>query len=90
MVAGLAVRDVVEEAQVFHDIGAGEQQQAIGGLASRQKVPDLELLAWITGEAVVPARYDTPLFRRLRRFSRRGPLLGPAPRAGEGTGGGSG
>ena len=54
------------------------------------EVPDRELLAWITGEAVVPARYDTPLLGRLRRFSRRGPLPGPAPRAGEGTGGGSG
>jgi len=28
--------------------------------------PDPELLAWITGEAPVPAAYDTPLFARLR------------------------
>jgi antitoxin CptB len=28
--------------------------------------PDPELLAWITGEAPVPAAVDTPLFARLR------------------------
>jgi antitoxin CptB len=28
--------------------------------------PDVELLAWITGEAPVPAAFDTPLFARLR------------------------
>jgi antitoxin CptB len=27
--------------------------------------PDPELLAWITGEAPVPAAFDTPLFARL-------------------------
>ncbi|MPZ38739.1 MAG: succinate dehydrogenase assembly factor 2 [Rhizobiales bacterium] len=31
-------------------------------------VPDGELLAWLTGEADVPAFYDGPLFRRLRGF----------------------
>ena len=31
-------------------------------------VPDGELLAWLTGEAEVPATYDGPLFRRLRDF----------------------
>ncbi len=36
------------------------------------EVPDRELLAWITGEADVPADYDTALFRRLREFNRRG------------------
>ncbi len=28
--------------------------------------PDPELLAWITGEAPVPAAFDTPLLARLR------------------------
>ena len=28
--------------------------------------PDPELLAWITGEAPVPAAFDTPLIARLR------------------------
>ena len=28
--------------------------------------------AWVTGEADVPADHDTPLFRRLRDFNRRG------------------
>jgi antitoxin CptB len=36
------------------------------------EVPDRELLAWVTGEAEVPAAYDTPLFRRLRDFNRSG------------------
>jgi antitoxin CptB len=31
-------------------------------------VPDGELLAWLTGEADVPASHDGPLFRRLRDF----------------------
>jgi antitoxin CptB len=35
-------------------------------------VPDHEVLAWVTGEATVPAAYDTPLFRRLCDFNRRG------------------
>lgn len=35
-------------------------------------VPDRELLAWITGEAAVPAAYDTPLFKRWREFNRSG------------------
>jgi antitoxin CptB len=32
------------------------------------EVPDRELLAWVIGEADVPAAYQTPLFRRLRDF----------------------
>ena len=39
------------------------------------EVPDRDLLAWVTGEADVPAQHDTPLFRRLRDFSQ------PADRA---------
>ena len=34
------------------------------------EVPDHDVLAWVTGEAAVPAAYDTPLFRRLRDFNR--------------------
>ena len=33
------------------------------------EVPDRELLAWVTGEAAVPADHDTALFRRLRDFN---------------------
>ena len=36
------------------------------------EVPDRDLLAWITGETVVPAHYDGPLFRRLRDFQLSG------------------
>jgi antitoxin CptB len=36
------------------------------------EVPDRELLAWVTDEVHAPATYDTPLFRRLREFSRGG------------------
>jgi antitoxin CptB len=32
------------------------------------EVPDRDVLAWITGEAPVPADYDGALFRRLRDF----------------------
>jgi len=35
-------------------------------------VPDRELLAWITGEADVPAAHDTPLFHRWCDFNRSG------------------
>ena len=35
------------------------------------EVPDRELLAWVIGEAEVPAAHDTPLFRRLRDFNHR-------------------
>jgi antitoxin CptB len=36
------------------------------------EVPDRELLAWVTGEADVPAAYQTPLFGRLRDFHLTG------------------
>jgi len=32
------------------------------------EAPDRAILAWVTGEEVVPADHDTPLFRRLRAF----------------------
>ena len=32
------------------------------------ELPDWQLLAWVTGEAAVPAGFDTALFRRLRDF----------------------
>jgi antitoxin CptB len=36
------------------------------------EVPDRELLAWVTGETDVNAKFDSALFRRLRDFNRRG------------------
>ena len=32
--------------------------------------PDPSVLAWITGEAPIPAEFDTPLLARLRRAPR--------------------
>lgn len=32
------------------------------------EVPDRDLFQWVTGKAETPANYDTPLFRRLKRF----------------------
>jgi len=44
----------------------------LSALEQLMEVPDRELLAWITGEVNAPTTYDTPLFRRLREFSRGG------------------
>ena len=46
-------------------------QEELTEFEQLMEVPDRELLAWITGEAAVPADYDTTLFRRLRDFSHR-------------------
>jgi antitoxin CptB len=39
-------------------------------------VLDRDLLAWVTGEADVPAEFDTALFRRLRDFHLQGGGVG--------------
>ncbi|WNJ93327.1 succinate dehydrogenase assembly factor 2 [Bosea sp. 685] len=36
------------------------------------EVLDRDLLSWITGEAEVPANYDTEVFRRLKAFHHHG------------------
>jgi antitoxin CptB len=36
------------------------------------EAPDQEILAWITGEAAVPPKHNTALFRQLREFSHSG------------------
>lgn len=33
-------------------------------------VPDADLVRWVTGELPVPARHDTPLFRRIEAHAR--------------------
>ena len=33
-------------------------------------VPDADLIRWVTGELAVPARYDTPLFRKIAAHAR--------------------
>ncbi len=32
------------------------------------EVPDRDLFRWLTGEDATPENYDTPVYRRLRRF----------------------
>jgi antitoxin CptB len=34
-------------------------------------VPDQEIYSWFTGEGVVPAQFDSALFKRMREFSNR-------------------
>src|SRR5258706_16177332 len=46
-------------------------QEELADFEQLMEVPDRELLAWVTGEAAVPADHDTPLFRRLRDFNHR-------------------
>ena len=46
-------------------------QEELGDLEQLMEVPDRELLAWIIGEAEVPAHYDSALFRRLFDFNHR-------------------
>ena len=43
-------------------------EASLSEFESLMNVPDGELLAWLTGEADVPALHDGPLFRRLRDF----------------------
>jgi antitoxin CptB len=33
-------------------------------------LPDPEILSWLTGEAALPARFDTPLFKKLAAAPR--------------------
>jgi antitoxin CptB len=46
-------------------------QEELADFEQLMEVPDRELLAWVTGEASVPAEHDTALFRRMRDFSHR-------------------
>jgi antitoxin CptB len=46
-------------------------QEELTEFEQLMEVPDRELLAWVTGEAAVPADHDTALFRRLRDFNHR-------------------
>jgi antitoxin CptB len=57
----------------FADIALDSlSEPELGEFEQLVEVPDRELLAWIIGEVEVPAAFDTPLFRRLRDFNRRG------------------
>jgi antitoxin CptB len=46
-------------------------QEELADFEQLMEVPDRELLAWVTGEASVPANYDTALLRRMRDFNHR-------------------
>jgi antitoxin CptB len=51
---------------------AGLSAGEIDELESLMEAPDPDLYDWILGRAMVPARYDTALFRRLTEFHRTG------------------
>ena len=54
----------------FADATVGQlTQEELTEFEQLMEVPDRELLAWVTGEAAVPADHDTALFRRLRDFN---------------------
>ena len=40
----------------------------LGEFEQLMELPDAQVLAWLTGEADLPAAYDSALFRRLRDF----------------------
>jgi len=53
----------------FADNTVGDLSESeLGDFERLIDVPDRELLAWVTGEEIVPANHDTPLFRRLHDF----------------------
>jgi antitoxin CptB len=43
-------------------------ESELAGFEALLDVPDQQVLAWITGEAVVPVGADSPLLRRLLAF----------------------
>jgi antitoxin CptB len=47
---------------------AGLDEAELAGFEALLDVPDRQILAWVTGEAAVPAEADTPLLRRLLAF----------------------
>ena len=56
----------------FADATVGQlTQEELTEFEQLMEVPDRELLAWVTGEAAVPADHATALFRRLRDFNHR-------------------
>jgi len=56
----------------FADAAVGQMSEdELAQFEALIEVPDPELLAWVTGEADAPARYDSALFRRLCDFNHR-------------------
>jgi antitoxin CptB len=55
----------------FADVAVAElSTDELSAFEALMEVSDRDILAWITGEAAAPASHDSPLFRRLRDFSR--------------------
>lgn len=55
----------------FADAAAGGLSESeVASFEALLEVPDPDIYAWIIGSAETPARYDTPLFRRLCAFHR--------------------
>ena len=51
---------------------AGLNDAEVAELETLMEVPDPELLEWVLGQSAAPARFDTPIFRRLTEFHRAG------------------
>jgi antitoxin CptB len=51
---------------------AGMNGAEIADLETLMEAPDPDLFAWVLGQASVPERLDTPIFRRLAAFNRSG------------------
>ena len=50
------------EISSLEDLELDEYERLLGA-------DDQDLIKWVTGEAPVPAAFDTPLFARIRRYS---------------------
>jgi antitoxin CptB len=47
---------------------AGLHDDELASFEELLEVPDHDVLAWLTGQALLPPGRDTPFFRKLKRF----------------------
>jgi len=60
----------------FADVEIGHLSEAeLDDYEDLLEASDRDIFAWLTGEAAVPAAYDTAVFRKLKRFhTHDGPI----------------